>query len=73
MIGPDDLKEGGTYRAKRFREGLFGNNNDRTILYLNRISGVVQYDSDTVATGRHYPQTTIDAFVRWAKEEVPSV
>lgn len=66
----DDLKVGKVYRAKRFREGFFGTNNDRIILWIGASS--VQYDSDTVKDGRRYPTTSIESFLNWAAREAPS-
>jgi len=64
-----DIVVGGTYRAKRFRE-LFGCTNDRYILWISEDRALVQYDSDTVRNGRHYPKTTMSAFLNWARERV---
>ena len=64
----EDLKEGSTYRAKRYKEMEFGWNNNRTILWIGE--GKVQYDSDIVKDGQNYPMVDIDRFLRWAKEEV---
>ena len=66
----DDLRVGATYRGKRYRAGLFGGNNDRTIVWMNRELTRVQYDSDTVAIGRRLPIVDIDKFLKWAKNEV---
>lgn len=63
----EDLRVGCWYRAKRFKE-FFGKNNDRQIVYLS--GDRVQYDSDTVRTGRRLPFTTIEKFLRWAKRKV---
>jgi len=67
-----DLQVGHTYRAKRVRSP------DRTILWLGEgldsrsrtYTDMVQYDSDNVRDGRHYPKTSAVAFLKWAKEEV---
>ena len=64
----EDLKLGHTYRAKRFKQSGFGTNNDRVILHIG--SDSVQYDSDTVRTGRHYPSVSFEKFLKWAKEDV---
>jgi len=63
----EDLKVGHLYRGKRFREFL-GLTNDRVIIYLGR--DAVQYDSHTVRQGRHFPQVTVEAFLKWASHEV---
>lgn len=62
-----DIKVGKWYRAKRYREN-FGYNNDRRVIYIG--PNTVQYDSDTVRNGRHYPKTTMTAFLNWAAREV---
>ena len=62
-----DLKVGRTYRAKRYRE-WFNCNNDRNIVWMGNTT--VQYNSDTVKIGQHYPRVDIEKFLRWAKEIV---
>ncbi|MGV6989623.1 hypothetical protein ACWA5Z_12170 [Testudinibacter sp. P80/BLE/0925] len=68
----DDLIVGHIYSAKRKSVDPFGLVNDRQILYIEKVLGTVQYDSPTVARGRHYPKVSIDKFLRWAKEDVTS-
>ena len=63
----EDLQVGGIYRAKRYREWLHLNNN-RRIVWMG--DATVQYDSDTVRIGQHYPRIDIEKFLRWAKEKV---
>lgn len=70
MLNPEDIKVGKTYRAKRFKAGPFGGTNDRLVLWVSRDKTQVQYDSDTVTTGRHYPKVSMEAFIKWAKEAV---
>ncbi len=65
----EDLKIGATYCGKR-RMKANGINNDRTIVWINPERTKVQYDSDTVKTGRHLPIIAIDVFLNWVKEEV---
>ena len=67
MLTKEDLKVGSTYRAKRHKECL-GFTNDRTIVWMSDTT--VQYNSDTVKIGRHYPRISIERFLRWAKEKV---
>jgi len=67
VLTKEDLKVGSTYRAKRYRECL-GKSNDRIIVWMN--DRRVQYDSDTVKIGRHFPKIDIEMFLRWAKEEI---
>lgn len=71
----EDLRVGATYRAKRpsryFRTSTFSDTfNDRTILYISRDRGTVQYDSITVRDGRHYPTVTMEVFLKWVSHEV---
>jgi hypothetical protein len=77
MLTKADLKVGNVYSAKRPRKvqpSFFHPDevylNDRQIRYINLLSDVVQYDSVTVDNGRHYPKVSIDAFLRWAAEDV---
>jgi len=63
----EDLQVGGVYRAKRYRE-WFHHNNDRRIVWMGDTT--VQYNSDTVKIGQHYPRIDIEKFLRWAKEKV---
>lgn len=63
------LKQGETYRAKRYKE-FFGSNNDRTIIHINRDKKLLQYDSDTVKIGRNFPTVTFEQFLRWANDIV---
>lgn len=44
-------------------------NNDRAVLWIGH--GDVQYDSDTVPTGRRFPTMRLEAFARWAKAHSP--
>jgi len=67
----EDLKVGGVYRAKRYREFPFGGSNDRNILWMDEYE--VQYNSDSVKIGRRYPKISIGAFLRWAKEKVEGI
>lgn len=67
MLTKEDLKVGSTYRGKRYKECL-GFSNDRHILWMSDTE--VQYNSDTVKIGWHYPKIDIEKFLRWAKEKV---
>jgi len=62
-----DLRVGRTYRAKRHKECL-GFSNNRTILWMGDTT--LQYNSDTVKIGRHYPRIDIEKFLKWAKERI---
>jgi hypothetical protein len=76
MLTEEDIQAGKLYRAKRFRELPFGGDNDRRVLWIGEgwkgktYGTLVQYDSHTVRLGRHYPKTTMEAFLKWAKHEV---
>lgn len=70
-LSADALKVGRTYRAKRpakAGEFLDPRFNDRTIKWLG--GDVVQYDGPAVAVGRHYPKTSVKAFLTWASHDV---
>ena len=62
----EDIKVNKIFRGKDKR--IF-----RQVLWVgkNRLTGdeSVQYDSNTVGRGRHYPKTTMTAFLKWAKED----
>lgn len=76
MLTPEDIQVNKTYRAKRPRKGrdLFNNlaecMDDRTVLWISRDRTKVQYDHPFISIGRHYPTTTMERFLKWAKEEV---
>lgn len=49
---------------------------DRKIIYISPSGFQLQYDGDAVRWGQHFPQTTADAFAKWAgikaKEPTPT-
>lgn len=61
------LKVGHVYRGKRIRncKGLV---NDRIIIWMN--AEEIQFDSPSVADGRHYPTVSIGKFIAWADRDV---
>jgi hypothetical protein len=61
----EDLEVGGLYRGKGYSPAR---DNDRVIIYMDGIR--VQYDSYAVANGRHYPMTTVEKFLKWAKKRI---
>lgn len=63
QLTADALEVGGWYRAKQYREFLTINN-DRQIIWKGITQ--VQYNSDSVRNGRHFPRVTIEAFLKWA-------
>lgn len=65
---PEEIVFGGLYRAKRPKFDFFGDvQNDRAVIYIDHMRQNLQYDSYTVASGRHYPSVSVEAFARWAK------
>ncbi len=69
---PLTLIVGRTYRAKRPAPAgtLFDQRvNDRTIVWIG-LFGTVQYDSPSVAFGRHLPKVDEAVFRRWASHDV---
>lgn len=79
----NDIKIGKTYRAKKPREAVFSNDkDDRTVLWIGRsyiydrsakrkrTCLCVQYDSPFLSIGRHFPKTTMHAFLNWASHEI---
>ena len=65
---PDEIVFGGLYRGRRPTYDFFGEvQNDRAVIFIDRLTGTVQYDSYAVKNGRHYPSTTVEAFAKWAK------
>jgi hypothetical protein len=69
-LKPEDLKVGHWYRAKRPTKDFFVKvgRNDRKIVWMSTTQ--VQYDSDTVRDGRHYPTVSMEEFLKWAAREV---
>jgi hypothetical protein len=67
----DDLIVGHVYSAKRSKRDFFGFLNDRQIKWIG--GDMIQYDSPTVAMGRHYPKITMEKFLKWAKEDVTKI
>lgn len=69
-----DIKVGRVFSAKRPKVvGLFcGYLNDRQVIWVGSLGTEVQYDSPTVANGRHYPKISMEKFLAWANEDVTS-
>ncbi|KGC03547.1 hypothetical protein DM81_3450 [Burkholderia multivorans] len=68
-----DFKRGQVWRAKRPKAaGPFFARliNDRQIVWVDSLGTTIQYDSPTVAPGRHYPKVSREAFEKWAGREV---
>lgn len=72
MLSVDNIQVGKTYRAKRPLKQWGEVVNDREVLYISPNREFVQYDSRTVANGRHYPKVTMERFLKWAASEIPS-
>lgn len=68
-----DIEIGKTYRAKRPLKQWDEIVNDRYVLYVSPRRDFVQYDSETVANGRHYPKVPMERFLKWAASEAPPV
>jgi hypothetical protein len=63
------LTVGRTYRAKKPANSR-GLVNDRTILWIDSLGTVVQYDGPAVGMGRHYPKVSREDFLKWASRDV---
>ncbi len=63
-----ELIPGHIYRAKRPTRNYLQEYNDRQIIWVGMIE--VQYDSPTVANGRHYPRVSREKFLAWAGADV---
>jgi hypothetical protein len=69
-LSPDDIVNGGRYRARKPRRISnvchrdFGKFADRCVIWTNGKS--VQYDSASVADGRQYPAVSLLEFLLWA-------
>jgi len=61
------LTVGRVYRGKRIRN-CHGLVNDRVITWMD--AGSVQFDSPSVAIGRHYPAVSKEQFLAWAGRDV---
>lgn len=66
-----ELKVGAVYRAKRPSLNFFGKvHNDRRVIWMDSLGIQLQYDSDTVPRGRHYPRIDVEKFLKWAAREL---
>lgn len=66
----DDLKAGHVYEAKKPKKGWDGLVNDRQIMWMSRGEDRVQYDSPSVDHGRRFPIISVEAFLKWAGQDV---
>lgn len=67
----EDIKVGKIYRGKHpARAGNSWRLNDRTVIWLNPLSKLVQYDSSAVGDRSGYPLVTMEKFLKWASHEV---
>jgi len=64
------IEVGKYYRAKKPLKCADGGFNDRYILWVSLDGTKVQYNSYTVADGRHYPTVPIEKFLKWAGKEI---
>ncbi len=65
-----EILRGHIYRAKRPKPTVTGDFNDRMVLYINPLSGRIQYDSPTVRSGWKYPTVDHAQFEAWAGSDV---
>lgn len=70
MLEAKDIRLNCTYRAKRPKKAFGEVVNDRIVLYISPSLDRVQYDSDSIAMGRHYPTVPMEKFLKWASHEV---
>lgn len=70
VLTAEDIRVGLTYRAKRPQKQYGEVVDDRYVLYVSPDRQIVQYDSQTVRNGRHYPKVSMERFLRWARCEV---
>lgn len=68
MLTVDDITVGSWYRAKRYR-GTPGWNNDRVVAWINPLRTQVQYDSNTISTGRRRPTVSMLMFLNWVRRK----
>lgn len=71
-LTPQDVNPNRVYSAKRptpvgFIAPVF---NDRQVKWVNSERTQVQYDSPSTPLGRHYPKVSMEAFLKWVKEDV---
>jgi hypothetical protein len=64
----EELLVGHTYRSNRPRYNIFNEPDDRYVLWIGGDN--IQYDSVSVAMGRHLPVVKIHQFLRWAASDV---
>ena len=69
-----DILPGRCYEAKRpARIGYPPLYNDRQVKWVSSLRTEVQYDSPTVADGRHYPKVSMEKFLKWAGRNVTAI
>lgn len=68
-LRPEDIRVGVTYRGKRRRK-VRDEYDGRTVLNVSGGQSSVQYDSETIGVGRHYPTVSMERFLAWALEPV---
>ena len=67
----DAIQVGKSYRSKRPQKVFGGvDYDDRLVLYVSPDREIVQYDSQTVRIGRHFPKVPMERFLKWASHEV---
>ena len=63
-LRPQDIVTGSRYRARKPRRDIWGSYDDRLVIWRGPAS--VQYDSQSVSIGRHYPTVNLYRFLMWA-------
>lgn len=63
----EDIQVGKVYIPKKRRYALAFE--DRLVVWINKDRTMIQYDSDTIRNGRHYPIISMERFLKWAKGE----
>ena len=64
------IEAGKYYRAKKPLKCLDGGFNDRVVLWVSTDGNRIQYNSYSVADGRHYPTVPLEKFQQWAGKEI---
>jgi hypothetical protein len=69
-----NIQPGKCYEAKKpVPYGFYEWMNDRMVLWISSDRREVQYDAPGIKVGRHYPTTTMTAFLKWAGRDVTAL
>ncbi len=72
-MNPEDIKVGKLYRGNRRRKLISGEYDDRIVLHVSGDglgNSHVQYDSNAIRIGRHYPTVSMYRFLKWCHSEM---